>query len=454
MAENWNVVNLKDDLMSLYRQNTGDIQAGSGRLLNSHREQALLRFDMLGIPTMRNENYKYTPLEKYLQGNYDVEFVSNPFQINLSEVFKCDIPELDTDVVLMLNGFYYRGNRPESLPDGVIVCSLKEASELHPVLFSEHYARYADDSADGLVALNTLFAQDGVFIYIPPGIQLARPLQIINLGHSPRNLRVTRRNLIIAGSGSSASVVVCDHTLCNQSYLTNSLTEIYVGKNARVDYHRMQNENSLSVQINNLFVYQAEQSSFHSSCISLHGGLIRNNIFAKLDGPNAETNLYGLFLCDEEQHVANYLLVDHARPDCTSNQLFKGILDGNSTGAFNGRIFVRPDAQKTRAYQKNNNMLLSATSRMNTKPHLEIYADDVKCSHGATVGQIDQDALFYLRARGIPYKEAKHLLMYAFANEIVSHISIPILKDRIMELVDKRLRGELSRCHNCSLRCN
>jgi Fe-S cluster assembly protein SufD len=303
------------------------------------------------------------------------------------------------------------------------------------------------------VALNTLFAQDGVFVYIPRKTVLDKPLQIINLSHSFNNLRITRRNLIIADDHASAGIVVCDHTLCNRSYLANSLTEVFVGENTALAYDRLQNENSLSTQINHLFVHQLGGSRFSSNSISLHGGLIRNNFYVGQHGEHCETNLNGLFLCDDNQHVANYVLVDHASPHGVSNQLFKGILDGNATGAFNGKIMVRKDAQKIQAYQKNNNLLLSSAARMNTKPHLEIYADDVKCSHGATVGQLDSEAMFYLRSRGIGEKEARHLLMYAFANEIVSRISIPVLKERIIDLVDKRLRGELSLCSDCNIHC-
>lgn len=444
---------LKRDLISLFRQNNGILETGSGRILNLYREQAFHDFDRLGIPSTKNEAYRYTPLEKYFQGNFDVELNANPFKFDIESIFKCDVPDLDTHVVLVLNGFYYTGNPAGTLPEGVAVCSLNEASLRFPDVFHKHYSHYADTSADGLVALNTLFAQDGVFIYIPRDTVMEKPLQVINLSHSLKNLRITRRNLIVAEQNSTASIVVCDHTLCNKSYLTNSLTEIFIGENAGIAFDRLQNENSMSTQINNLFVHQLQGSRFNGNSISLHGGLIRNNFYIRQDGPDCDSNLNGLFLCDDSQHVANFVLVDHASPRGTSNQLFKGILDNDATGAFNGKILVRKDAQKIQAYQKNNNLLLSSAARMNTKPHLEIYADDVKCSHGATVGQLNTEAMFYLRSRGIGEKEARHLLMYAFANEIVSRISVPVLKDRIIELVEKRLRGELSLCNDCNIHC-
>lgn len=439
------------NLISLFRENNNVLETSSGDLINKYREQAFRDFDRLGIPTLKHENYKYTPLEKHFSGNYDVDLKANPFKIDTRALFKCDVPDLETHAVLIINGFYHSHDQHGVLPEGVIICGLNEASQLYPDLFSKHYAQYAQTSIDGLVALNTLFAQDGVFIYIPENAVVEKPIQIINLSFSEKNLRITSRNLIVAGNNSAVKIVACDHTLSNQSFLANSLTEIYAGNNAQVSYDWLQNENSLSAHISNLFINQLANSRFNSTLVILNGGLIRNNFYAVQQGENAETNLNGLFLCDEKQHVANYVLMDHASAHCTSNQLFKGILDHDATGSFNGKILVRKDAQKIQAYQKNNNILLSGTARMNTKPHLEIYADDVKCSHGATVGQLDSDAMFYIRSRGIGIEEARQLLMYAFANDIVEHIMVPELKDRITLLVEKRLRGELTKCTECKL---
>jgi Fe-S cluster assembly protein SufD len=446
-------LDISAEWLMLYRENSEVLAKNSGEILNSRRAKALDDFMRLGIPTTKNEAYRYTHVEDYLKGNYDAEFANDPFKVNLREIFKCDIPDLDTHVVLVLNGFYYSENKLSGLPQGIIICGLHEASVRYPELFRLHYDHYTGASSDGLVALNTLFAQDGVFIYIPDGVKLDRPLQVINLSFSLRNLKITRRNLLIAGNDTAGSVVICDHTLCAHSYITNALTEVYAGRNAQLDIVRMQNENSFSSHISHTFIHQEENSGVTYNIISLHGGLIRNNFFTRLNGTGCENNLYGLFFGNDKQHVANFTLVNHAMPHGTSNQLFKGILDDNASGAFNGKIYVSKDAQKTQAYQKNNNILLSPGARMNTKPHLEIYADDVKCSHGATTGRLDSEALFYLRSRGIGEKEARQLLMYAFADEIVSKIQISLLRDRIIGLVDKRLRGELARCNNCDIRC-
>jgi Fe-S cluster assembly protein SufD len=339
------------------------------------------------------------------------------------------------------------------LPEDISACGFAEASIKYPEIFSKYYSASAGSSEDGLVALNTLFAQDGVFIHIPKNTVLGKPLQIINISYSFKNLRIFRRNLIVADENSQARIIICDHTLCKRSYLTNSLTELYVNENSFIDYSKIQNENNLSTQISNTFINQKQNSNVTTNTISLHGGLIRNNVFVSMNGEGSENNLYGLYLCDQQQHVANFTNVRHEKPHCKSNQLFKGILDDKATASFNGKIYVSPDAQKTEAFQRNNNILLSDDAKIYTKPHLEIYADDVKCSHGATVGQLDNEALFYIKTRGISEKEAKYLLMYAFANEIISKISVPYLKERIIDLVDKRLRGELSRCNDCNISC-
>ena len=442
---------LQEELSQLYTSNASQIAEGTGSHINELRPRAFEDFKRLGIPSKKNENYRYTDLMSYLQGDYSYEIAPAKFSVKLEDLFRCDVPELNTHIILVLNGFFYNYSEIEPLPKGVIISSFAEASIKYPELVNKHYAQYADTSLDSLAALNTLFAQDGIFIYIPKNTRIEKPIQIINIGFSLKNLRITRRNLIVAEEGSQSSILVCDHTLSKRSFITNSLTEIYLGKNAKMEYPRMQNENGNSSQISNTFVHQEAYSTFTSNTISLHGGLIRNNLFAKLNGESATNNTYSIFFCDDQQHVATFTFIHHAKPNCQSDQLIKGILDGEATGAFNGKILVDKYATKTLAYQRNNNILLSKTARMNTKPQLEIYNDDVKCSHGATVGQIDAEGLFYLRSRGIGYKEARHLMMYAFANEVMNKITLEPLKERMNEMVDKRLRGELSKCENCNI---
>ena len=252
--------------------------------------------------------------------------------------------------------------------------------------------------------------------------------------------------------GTSDTVADDDEPI-DDLLLTNAVTEIYTGDNAHFEYFKVQNEHNESSQVSHTYIHQERGSNVQTNTITLHGGLVRNNLYVKLNGEGCENHAFGLFLTDKTQHVDNFIFVEHAKPNCNSTQLFKGILDDRSSGAFTGRILVSRDAQKTAAYQKNSSILLTDDVKMNSKPQLEIYADDVKCGHGGTVGQLDEDAMFYLRTRGIGEKEARLMLMYAFAYEILSEIKIEPLRDRMTELIDKRLRKELSQCNNCSLQC-
>jgi len=282
---------------------------------------------------------------------------------------------------------------------------------------------------------------------------MEKPIQIIHLLLSDTNQMVHHRNLFVVEKNARAEVIICDHTLSPHMFLTNSVTEAYIGENADLDVLRLQNEHNNSCQVTNTWISQERASRCQHGTITLHGGLVRNNLHIKLDGEGATTNALGLYIIDKSQHVDNFTVIEHASPNCTSNQHYKGVLDDVSTGSFHGKIHVLPDSQKTEAFQTNNNILLTDTAKMNTKPQLEIYADDVKCSHGASVGQLDEDALFYLQSRGIPRDESRLLLMDAFANDVISKIRQSALQERITELVGKRLRGELSRCNNCAMRC-
>jgi len=261
------------------------------------------------------------------------------------------------------------------------------------------------------------------------------------------------RNLIIVEDNADITLIICDHTQSPQKFLTNAVTEVYVGENAHFDIIRVQNEHNNACKITNTFIHQERNSTASSNNITLHGGLIRNSTYHFLNGEGAQSNSYGLFLADKFQHIDNFINVEHIAPNCHSNQLFKGVLDDMATGAFNGRIYVAKDAQGTMAYQKNNNILLTDDAKMDSKPQLEIYANDVKCSHGATVGQLDENSLFYLQSRGIEKREAKLMLMFGFAHEVIQNIRIEPLRERMDNLVMQRLRGELSRCASCMVKC-
>ena len=445
---------ITEKYLELYKDNINKISGISSPFFNSFRATAFDKFNELGIPTKKNEAYKYTNLNIFFDHDYENYFMPVPADFVKAEEFRCEVTDLDAHGIVLLNGFYPTlKEKLRQLPGGVWIGSLNEGAIKFADKFEKHFGKYAKSETDGLVHLNTSMASDGLFIYIPEGVNMTRPVQVVNLVQADNDTFNQPRNLIIAEKNSKFSIIICDHTLAPQKFLTNAVTEVFVGENAHFDIIRVQNEHNNACKITNTFIHQEKNSVTSSNNITLHGGLIRNNTYHYLGGEGAESYSYGLFLADKWQHIDNFVNVDHAFPNCTSNQLFKGVLDDMSTGAFNGRILVRPDAQGTFAYQKNNNILLTDDAKMDTKPQLEIFADDVKCSHGATIGQLDDDALFYLQSRGINKREARLMLMFGFAHEVIQNIKIEALRERMDNLVMQRLKGELSRCASCLVKC-
>jgi Fe-S cluster assembly protein SufD len=443
-----------NNFIELYFQNEAVLKGPLQGFPSALREEAIEAFRKSGFPDRKNEQYRYTRIDELFDPAYNMQLSPSNINLNVRDLFTCDVPNLDTHLEIVLNGFYFnQGQELKKHPQGIITGSLAKAMETCPDIVKPYFSRFADHRTDSLVALNTAFAMDGLFIYIPKGTGFDYPLQVVNLPMTGLDTLLQYRNLIIMEEDTHAELIICDHTLSPFRFLTNSVTEIYAGPNARLQYIRVQNEHLNSNLITNLYIHQEAGSQVTTNSITLHGGIIRNNTHVKLNAPGCDNKTYGLFFADKSQHVDNYIRIDHAEHDCSSLQLFKGILDDQATGAFNGHILVRPEGQKTNAYQVSRNILLTDQAKMNTKPQLEIYADDVRCSHGATTGQLDENALFYMRSRGIPLREARLLMLYAFAYEVIDKISVKPLKERIIHLVDKRLRGELSRCNNCSMNC-
>ena len=435
-------------LVSLFEQSREALNAGSSPLLNRMREVSLKRFAQAGIPDFKTEDYKYTNLKPAFEKSYKQELVRENGVIDLNVVFERNIPQLDTHLVFLVNGWFYNGNDPAAgLPNGVVLGSLEQIANEKPELLQDYLNRQAALSNDPFVALNAAFAKDGFFLYVSKGVALEKPIQIINLLSSDENLMATQRNLIVAAAGSQVKILVCDYTLTSASFLYNSVTEVFSAEDSLVDVYTIQNQNNQTTSINSTFFKQERNSVLNTGAFSLHAGLVRNNLKIVFNGDHSEANALGVSLTDKKQHIDNFVLINHDQPNCLSNQMFKNILDDESTGAFAGRIHVARDAQQTNAFQRNNNVLLSDKARMQTKPQLIIDADDVKCSHGATVGQIDEEALFFLRARGIGEKEARTMLMNAFAHEVIQKVTIEPLRERLSELIEKRMSGEISRTH-------
>lgn len=426
----------------------------SSEVLNAQRNKAIQNFVLQGIPTRKNEAYKYTNLQPQFFPEYKFIHQKENVEADLNVIFRCDVPQLSTHLNLIFNGWYYDKNRETgNLPEGVIFESLEKMAKNKPEFFQEYYSKIAKTEDDALVALNTAYAKDGYFLYVPKNTNVEKPIQLINLLQAEKDTFATQRNLIIIEPGASVQLIICDHTLNLNQYLSNSVTEIFVGENANLDYYTLQNQHNNATSLNSVFIQQERDSNVTTHTSSLHGGLIRNNLKIILNGENATANMFGMAFIDHKQHVDNFTQVIHAKPRCQSNQVYKNVLDHESTGVFSGQIHVIRDAQKTNAFQKNNNLLLTDKATMQTKPQLIIDADDVKCSHGATVGQIDEEALFYLRARGIDEDKARLMMMNAFAHEVVQEIKVEALRDRIDDLVEKRLNGEVARCHECAYNC-
>jgi Fe-S cluster assembly protein SufD len=446
---------LKEKIYNIYSSNKDKLNKDIPSFVIETANKAAKNILNKGIPNHSFENYKYSDFTDYLNNGLDYSFLPENTNVDLNDYWQCSVPKMDTKVILLSNGWFYeRNNIGDEFPEGVIVCGLREAFIKYPELVKKHYNQYLPENSDGYLNINTAIARDGVFIYVPKGIEIQKTIQLVNLIHGFSNRAVMQRNLVVLEEGASLRMIICDHTLNRTQNFINSLTESYIGKNSRLEYYSIQNEPDTAALLNTLCFYQESNSHLTNLAFSLHGGSLRNNVYSTLAGEYSESNLYGLFLSDKEQRVDNFTFIDHKVPNCTSNELYKGILDDNARGAFSGKILVRPDAQKTAAFQTNNNLCLTDTAKMRTKPQLEIYADDVKCSHGATVGQLDEDALFYLRSRGINKREARLMLMYAFAYDIVRNIPVVPLKEQISGLIENRLRGEFSDCKHCLLNCS
>lgn len=444
----------KENLLNLYEENKKFISRNDTPYASSIRSKGFGNFKNLNLPDRRNELWKNTDLTEVLKQDYTKYLDRTDPGRDLDFMFTCEVHNFKTDQISFLNGWHVKtANEIGLLPEGVIIGSLAEAFQNYPELIEKHYGRYADSGKDLFLAMNTAFARDGLFIYVPDNIILEKPVQMISIINHQESLLLQNRNLVILGKNSHMTLVMCDDSTNQRASFNNSVTEVFLDEGAQFEHYKLQNLNNSSTLLNSTWFHQKAGSKLNTFAITLNGGLIRNYSNVKLNGSFADANVFGLYLVDKKQHVDNRVFVDHAVPDCTSYELFKGILDDEASAVFNGHVMVRRDAQRTNAYQQNRNILLTDKATVNTRPFLEIYADDVKCSHGATVGQLDNEALFYLKSRGICMASARLLLMYAFAAEVIGKMSLDPLMNRVDEMVKQRLRGELQICQTCVLHC-
>ena len=424
----------------------------SSGVMNAPRAAALADFERLGFPSSRAEDYRYTDVSRSFAPDYGMNLKRVKIPVNPQDVFHCDVPNLSTSLYFVVNDSFYHQALPKAhLPEGVYIGSLKDFSNERPEVVSRYYGKLATSSKNGIVALNTMFAQDGFVVYVPQGVAVERPIQLVNIFRSDVDLMANRRVLVIMEPRSEAKLLVCDHSIDTVRFLANQVIEVFVGEGASFDYYDLEESSDTTTRFSSLFVKQEAESNVVINGITLTNGLTRNDYQVELLGERAEMTLCGMSILDKEQHVDTYTHITHAVPRCKSNELFKNVLNDQAVGAFSGRILVKEGADKTEAYQSNRNLCATREARMYSKPQLEIYADDVKCSHGMTTGQLDEEAIFYMRSRGISLDEARMLLSVAFTSDVIDHVRVEALRDRLHRLVEKRFRGELAKCAGCRI---
>jgi len=411
-------------------------------ILNGFRDKAAESFSRLGFPGKKHEEYRYLQVEKLFTS--ELNQTLSPEEIDLpneSDVLNYPLLAEDAYRLVMLNGIFSKKlSRIEGLPTGVVMGSLAEALRNNDAHALTNLGTLAKADSDSFLALNSALFQDGIYCYIPSNCKLPKPVQLIELVSSPEALLIQPRVLFVSDESSEAEVIQTSiSTKGNTSIASNSVTEILVEKNAQVNWITLQSEEHTAGHFHTTEAHVKQHGKFETVTISLGSGMLRNNLNIVLDAPECEAHLYGYYHPVNTQIVDNHTLVDHRYPRCESNEMYKGVVDDSATAIFNGKVYVRKDAQKTNAFQSNKNILLSETGTVNTKPQLEIYADDVKCSHGSSTGVLDPEQLFYLRARGISLEKARVLLLNAYAGEIIEHIPHETLRNAVAEVLANRI---------------
>ena len=438
--------------IELYQQARQMIFDHSSEVMNAVRDEAFERFASTGFPSKKVERYKYTDIQKLFAPNYGLNLNRLTIPVDPYNAFRCDVPNLSTSLYFVVNDGFYQDEKPKGhLPEGVIIGSLKEHSSHLSPLTSHLYNQLAGKANDATTDLNTMLAQDGLYVYVPKNVKVERAIQVINILRSDVDLMVNRRVLIVLEEGAELKMLFCDHAADDRSFLTTQVIEAYVGDNASLDLYCLEETHHKNVRVSNVYIDQQANSRVNHNVITLHNGTTRNKLDLTFSGEGAECQCYGCVIADKQQHVDNNTLITHKVPHCTSNELYKYVLDDKAVGAFAGKVLVEHGAQKTTSQMTNQNLTATKEARMFTQPMLEIYADDVKCAHGSTVGQLNDAALFYMRQRGISLEEAKLLLQNAFINEVIDHMQLEPLRDRLHHLVEKRFRGELNKCEGCKL---
>lgn len=441
--------------IDLYKENREIIDSHSAGILNEMRQPALDALSGASMPTKGDEDYEVTDIEKVFAPDYGVNIKQIELGANPAEAFKCDVPNMSTCLYFLFNDAFHEGKNSDStLPKGVIIKSLRDAARENADIVNRYYGKAAQLS-DPQTALNTLLAQDGLFVYVPRGVVVEKPIQVVNILNSRFPLMANRRMLIVVDDDAHAHMLVCDHTQgCGTTYLNSQVVEIFAGERAVFDYYDLEDSSTNTNRVSSFYIHQEASSNVLIDGITLMNGFTRNNYIVELNGSNTESQLLGMAMANGTRLIDNHTVVTHNHKGGHTNELFKYVLDNSAVGSFSGLIKVCPGAEKTEAYQSNKNICASPDARMYSKPQLLIDCDDVKCNHGSSIGQLDQNALFYMRSRGIKEHDARLMLMQAFMNDVIAGVRMESLKDRLRHLVENRFLGSNTTCRSCTSTCH
>lgn len=438
--------------IDLYRQHADTICAHAPAACNALRAAALAALEGgVALPKKGDEDYEATDLNQVFAPDYGVNINRVPFAPDAAESFRCDVPNMSTCLYFFFNDIFAESRTAaRNTQGGLVIESFAQAQERHPEVLQQYLGSLADLGKPE-VALNTLLAQDGMLIYVPKGLAVEKPIQLVNIFKAAAPVMAVRRILVVLEDDAQAKLLVCDHTQdAERPYLASQVVEVVAKRGSVFDYYDLEESSERTHRVSSIFVRQEEGSNVLIDGVTLLNGTTRNDYYVSVDGEHAVTHLLGMTVASAHQHVDSHTFISHNVPRCESNEMFKYVLNDHAVGAFAGKVLVKENCPRTVAYQGNRNLVASAHAKMHSKPQLEIYTDDVKCSHGSATGQLDEEALFYMRSRGISEAEARQLLMQAFMSDVIDAVRLPALKDRLHHLVEKRFRGQLAMCADCS----
>lgn len=447
-------MNSKQQYIDLYREHIDAINSGCSAHMNLLRQQAAKVLQTNDLPAKGEEGYEKTDVNAMFTPDFGLNIMRMNLPADIASAWKCDVPNMSTLLGVVANdAFIPSSGLADRLPEGVSFMSLRQAADKCPEIIGKYYGAAATVS-DPAVAINTMLVQDGVLIHIKRGVKLAKPLQLVNIFSAPTSMMAARRVLVVMEEDSEAQILVCDHTQDGENnYLSSEVVELFMEKGSHLDYYNLEESSPRTARHSQLFARQQSRSSLMINTSTLTCGNTRSSFTIAIEGERCETRLAGMAIASDSMHVDNAVNLKHLAPECYSNQLFKYVADDQATCAFQGLIFVSPEAPFTDAFQTCRSILASPDARMHAKPQLEIYNDEVKCSHGATTGQLDGNALFYMRTRGIPEAQARTMLMQAFMADVIDTVKMEGLHDRLRHLVEKRFAGNEALCGDCRANC-